>query len=234
MRTLAVLSRKGGTGKSTVAIHLTVAAWSSRRKTLLCDMDPQRSSMEWRRERSGDGPEVIEAKGGALFSIRQSAQRTGVDLIVMDTRPSNDADTAEAVRWADLCLIVVRPCFFDIRAIARTVEQVTNMNRRGLFVLNQAPTRRAGEEPRVIRDAVEALESFGLPVAATGLRYRAAYQSAVRNGMAAQEHEPDSLAAFEINALWRQVDRELWGPSANIAAPTAPYDARLPELAGAR
>jgi chromosome partitioning protein len=211
MRTLAVLSRKGGTGKTTVAVHLAVAAAASKR-TLLCDMDPQRSALDWRRERQGPKPEVAEAKVGALFPIREAALRSNVELMVLDTRPSSDMESAEAVRFADLCLVVVRPSFLDMRAIVRTVELVTNMSRKGLFVLNQAPCRRNGEEPRAIRETVEALERMGLPVATVGLRYRAAYQNALRFGEAAQETEPDSMAAFEINALWRQVKRELWPP----------------------
>ena len=210
MRTLAVLSRKGGTGKTTVALHLAVGAWLEGRKTLIADMDPQRSAMDWRRERPADGPQVAEAKAGALFPARQAATRAGVELMVLDTRPSTDMEAADAVRYADLCLIVVRPSFFDFKAIARTVELVSQMNRKGLFMLNQAPARRAGEEHKVVRDMVEALEGLGLPVCPVGLRYRAAYQNAVKQGLTAQESEPDSFAAFETNLLWRHVKRELW------------------------
>jgi chromosome partitioning protein len=220
MRTLAVLSRKGGTGKTTVALHLATAAHAAGRATILCDMDPQRSALDWRRERRIDGPEVAEAKVGTLFTARQSAVRAGVDLMVLDTRPSSDMECAEAVRFADLCLIVVRPCYFDLKAIVRTVELVTNMNRRGLFVLNQAPIRHRGTEPKLIRETVTELERLGLPVADVGLRFRTAYQNAVRQGLAAQEAEPHSNAAVEINALWRQVSRELWPPVADAPIET--------------
>ncbi|HYF23120.1 MAG TPA: AAA family ATPase [Caulobacteraceae bacterium] len=212
MQTLAVLSRKGGTGKTTVATHLACAAENAGRRTLLCDLDGQRSALEWRRERREARPEVAEVKGGALFAARQNAIRGGYDLMVLDTPPSADGEAAEAVRFADLCLIVVRPGFFDLRAVVRSVRLVTDMRKRGLFVLNQAPPRRNGEEPRLIQETLEALENLGLPVAPIGLRYRAAYQNAVRTGEAAQEATPDSLAAFEINALWRHVQRELWPP----------------------
>ncbi len=221
MRTLAVLSRKGGTGKTTVALHLAAAAHKEGRSTILCDMDPQRSALDWRRERRIDGPDVAEAKVGTLFTARQSAVRAGVDLMVLDTRPSSDMESAEAVRFADLCLIVVRPCYFDLRAIVRTVELVTNMNRRGLFVLNQAPIRHRGTEPKLIRETVAELERLGLPVADVGLRFRTAYQTAVRQGLAAQEVEPHSNAAVEINALWRQVSRDLWPPEDKIETPVA-------------
>ncbi len=222
MRTLAVLSRKGGTGKTTVATHLAVAAFASGRRTLLCDLDPQRSTLDWRRERNIPGPDVMEVKAGALFPARQAAQRCDTELMVLDTRPANESDCAEAVRFADLCLVVVRPGFFDLKAVVRTVELVTNMNRKGLFVLNQAPVRTRGTEPRLIRETVEALDALGLPVANAGLRFRTAYQNAVRVGRAVQETEPDSNAAAEINALWRQVSRELWPvdePAVAVAAP---------------
>jgi chromosome partitioning protein len=210
MLTLAVLSRKGGTGKTTVAVHLAAAAAAAGKRTLLADMDPQRSALEWARERGWTEPQAIEAKVGSLFTARRAAERAGTELMVLDTRPSGDMEAAEAVRWADLCLIVVRPSWFDLKAIVRTVELVSQMNRRGLFLINQAPTRRNGEEPRLIRDTVDTLEQLGLPVAPVGLRYRTAYQTAVRQGLAAQEAEPDSLAAFEMNSLWRHVRRELW------------------------
>jgi hypothetical protein len=42
----------------------------------------------------------------------------------------------------------------------------------------------------------------------------------VRQGLAAQEAEPHSNAAVEINALWRQVSRELWPPVADAAVET--------------
>jgi chromosome partitioning protein len=130
-------------------------------------------------------------------------------------------ESAEAVRFADLCLIVVRPSYFDLKAIVRTVELVTNMNRRGLFVLNQAPIRHRGTEPKLIRETVVELERLGLPVADVGLRFRTAYQNAVRQGLAAQEAEPGSNAAVEINALWRQVSRELWPVDDKIETPVA-------------
>ncbi|HWE45158.1 MAG TPA: AAA family ATPase [Caulobacteraceae bacterium] len=230
MRTLAVLSRKGGTGKTTVALHLAAAAYRDGHSTILCDMDPQRSALDWRRERRIDGPEVSEAKVGTLFTARQSAVRAGIDLMVLDTRPSSDMESAEAVRFADLCLIVVRPCYFDLKAIVRTVELVTNMNRKGLFVLNQAPVRTRGAEPRLIRETVAELEQLGLPVADGGLRFRTAYQNAVRQGLAAQEAEPESNAAIEINALWAQVSRELWPQDAVVAATVTTERERVLEL----
>lgn len=210
MRTIAVLSRKGGTGKTTVSVQLAVAAHLSGRRTTIIDLDPQRSALDWRRERDVEGPTVLDGKAGGLFTSQLNARRSGTELLMLDTRASNDVESAEAARMADFCLLVVRPSFFDVQSIARTAELVTNLRKPAYFVVNQAPSRRNGEEPMLIREAAEMLRGFGVPLAPVGLRYRAAYQNAVRAGRAAQEIAPDSLAAFEVNTLWHYVKRELW------------------------
>ncbi len=212
MRTLSVLSRKGGTGKTTVALHLAVSAELAGHRTVVSDLDPQRSASDWYRERISKTvvPVVTEAKVGTLFTQRLQAARDGYDLMVIDTRPSTDLECAEAVRWSDVCLVVVRPCYFDIKAVARTVEMVTNMNKKGVFLINQAPSRRCGEEPKVILDTFEALQDMGLPVAPVGLRYRAAYQNSVREGLTVQEYDPHCLATEEVNGLWRFLSEQLW------------------------
>jgi chromosome partitioning protein len=216
LKTLAVLSRKGGTGKTTVALHLAVAAQRAGRPAVMADLDRQHSLIEWRRRRPTSGIEVAECKAGALFTLQQSASRAA-DLLIVDTGPASDETTDHAVRCADLCLIVVRPCFFDIHAVAESAELVKRMGRPGLLVLNQAPSRRNGVEMRSVGEAVRALKPLGLPISPIGLRSRAAYQHAEANGLAAQEMDPDSAASAEIGALWRHVEGLLW-PAAELQA----------------
>ncbi len=204
------MSRKGGAGKSTLAVHMAAAAVAAGKRVILVDMDPQRSSLEWARERAADWPLVMEGRAGALFTTHRAAEREGIDLLIVDSRSSADAEASEAARLADLCLIVVRPNFFDLQAVGRTVQLVENLRRPGLFVLNQAPVRRNGAEPRVIRDAIDFLSEYRIPLAEVGLRQRAAYQNAMWKGLGAQEDQPDSQAAFEINSLWASLAEQLW------------------------
>jgi len=210
MRTLAVLSQKGGTGKTTLAVHLAVAAWAAEKRVLIADLDPQRSASEWRRMRAGSGPGLIESKIGALFVAQQASERAGVDLMVLDTRPSADSDTAEAVRCADLCLIVLRPSFFDLKATARTVDMVQAMGKSAYFVLNQAAPRRGDREVPAVLEIVQGLKQLGLPIAPVGLRARAVYQQAVARGLTAQEALPGSAAALEISMMWDFVENGLF------------------------
>ncbi len=192
-----------------MALHLAVAAHLAGRPAVLADLDRQHSLLEWRRRRQVEGPQVVDCKPGALFTLQQSVNRVA-DLLVVDTGPATDETTDQAVRCADLCLIVVRPCFFDLHAIAESAELVHRLGRAGLFMLNQAPSRRNGVEMRQVGEAVRALKPLGLPIAPIGLRSRAADQHAEASGQAAQELDAQSPATSEVTALWRHLEGALW------------------------
>ncbi len=219
MKTLAVLSRKGGTGKTTLALHLAAAARAAGVSTLVADLDRQQSATEWRRLR-GAGDFAVEAvKPGALFTRQRDAARDGIELLIVDTPPTAEGEVEQAIRCADLCLIVARPNFFDLRAVAESAALAESFHRDTVFVMNQAPPRRNGFEAPVVGQAAAALRRLA-PVAPIGLRARVAYQQSVAHGRVAQELDPDSAAAAEIAGLWRWLDQRL--QAERIAAPVLP------------
>ena len=80
MKTIAVLSRKGGTGKTTLAIHLSVAAEQAGHTTALIDLDPQASATSWRDIRENKTPAVISAHASRLSQILHLAKENGQPL----------------------------------------------------------------------------------------------------------------------------------------------------------
>ncbi len=218
-----MLSCKGGTGKTTVSVHLAAAAAQAGKRTVIADTDPQNSAMEWRRVRNGPEPEVRPLGAGALFTFQRSSAAAGAELMVIDTRAAAGDDGAEAARLADLCLIVVRPSFLDIKAVARSVQTVVNLGRPGLIVVNQAPL---GREGRMRSETLSLLRDLGLPLSAPVLKARAAYQAAVACGMTVEEFAPGGPAAEEVDELWRTVESRLWASEKVVGLNLAP---RRPE-----
>lgn len=214
MRTIAVIARKGGSGKTTVAVHMALAAHLRGKKTLLADADPQRSSSVVLKARRGAGPVVEETSGPRLFSVQVAALRDQMDALIIDTAAGAEDELAHAIVLADLCLLVIRPTFLDFAAAIRTADVMRRLKKPGLIVLNQAPVSRAGEEPPLVRKAHEALRMMRLPVAPTIIRSRAAYQSALETGCSAEEIGPTTPAADEIAKLWAFVERLAFGRSA--------------------
>ena len=209
MKTLAILSRKGGAGKTTVALHLAVAAQAGRRVALV-DMDPQRSAADWWRSRQANTPELVEVEPGNLAAVVKAAAADGVELLVVDTRPSAEADALEAAKAADLALVVVKPSILDLRAVAATVETVGKARTPTAILINQAPPARGSAEVSIVTEALAALEGYGLPIAPVILHARAAYHTALIDGRAVNELEPHGKATAEVEQLWRYVEAKLW------------------------
>lgn len=215
MKTLAVLSRKGGVGKTTVSVHLAVVAQQAGKRVLLIDADPQRSAAGWWRERKAKTPELVEADPRRLPEILTAASDDGVDVVVIDTRPSAEGDAEAAAKLADLSLVVTRPAILDLRAIGATTELVKASSRPGLIVLNACPPGRDGDEASITREAREGLKAYGLPVARASLGQRASMSHALIDGRAVTEFDADGKAAGEIRALWKEISR--W-QSINVAS----------------
>jgi chromosome partitioning protein len=207
VRTIAVIARKGGSGKTTVATHLALAAHLRGLKTLVADTDPQRSSTVVLQARVADGPDTLESSGGKLFALQVSARRAGTEALIIDTPAGAEDELAHAIVLSDLCLLVLRPTFLDMAAALRTVEVVRRLRKPAFVVVNQAPPARAGVEPPQVRKALKALGQLRLPVLPIVLRTRAAYQLALETGRSAEELSVDPAAAQEIGALWDFIER---------------------------
>jgi len=210
MRTIAVIARKGGSGKSTVALHLAIAAFLRGRKVLVADTDAQRSATHALRGRSQPGPGLVETSGAKLFALQNGALRGGVETLVIDTPAVVEEEISHAIVAADLCLLIIRPTFFDLAAAIQTGEIVRRLRKPVMAVLNQAPSPRAGVEPPAVKRALEALAMMRLPAAPVILRARASYQSALETGRSVEELDPPADAGLEVADLWSFVDRFLY------------------------
>jgi chromosome partitioning protein len=209
MRSLVVLSRKGGTGKTTVSVNMTLAAHRRGLRALLADVDPQHSAHYALGARPLAGPAVMPTVGGKLFTAKAAADHEDLDLFVVDTPAGWDAHVLQAVQVADFCLLVTRPNYLDLAASVMTATSLRQLSKKTLIVLNQCPPKRGEHEAPVTRKAREALRFTNYPVANTALTARAAYGASISNGMSPEETDPDGVAAAELSALWAEVEAVL-------------------------
>jgi chromosome partitioning protein len=202
MKILAVLAQKGGSGKTTVAVHMAVCAAQRGLKTAIIDIDPQGSAFQWNASRpEGMKLDAVAANAAQLAGLLQRAKAGGIDLAIIDTAPHSNADAATAASLADFVLIPCRPARFDLDAIASTVEIARAANALCGVVINAAPRGRLAEEARA------ALTSKGVNVIETVLHQRAAYSHAVIDGRSVHEYEPKGAAAEEIDDLYNHITR---------------------------
>jgi chromosome partitioning protein len=205
LRTMAIVALKGGSGKSTIATHLALAAHLRGVATLVVDTDPQRSTSEILGARTASGPDCTAASGARLLAMQIEAVKLRKDLLIIDTPAGVLEDVSEAIVLSDLAVMVVRPTLLDIAALARTVGIVRRLKKPSVVVVNQAPTARNGVEPPLMQRALRALDYMRLPVAPTIVRARSIYQTALETGRSAEEMG-DPAAAKEVADLWAFVD----------------------------
>jgi chromosome partitioning protein len=156
---------------------------------------------------------MVEATPGDLRAVLDAARDDGVDLAVVDTRPSAGADAAAAAAVADLVLIPTRPAIFDLKAISATVDVVASAKAPAFIVLNGTPAARGIGEASVTADARRALADYGISVAPISIGLRASLAHALVDGRAVNEFDPTGKAAAEMNKLWQLTEQTLW-PSA--------------------
>lgn len=209
MQVVAITARKGGVGKTTLSMHLSVLAAQLDRPALLIDTDPQRSLAWWHQLRGPEEPRLIEANARELPELVEAARREGFGRVVVDTPPHAEDSILSAMRVADIVLVPTRPGPLDLAAVASTLDLAQRVGKAPLAVLNHCPARTGATEPAIVSEARAALTAMGATVAATALANRVAMSHAILTGSTVNEHEPDGKAAAEVAALWQEIEAAL-------------------------
>lgn len=208
MNVIAICSQKGGVGKTTLSIHLSVLADRMATPALIVDTDHTQGSLSfWHDLREAETPVHVRCTPDDLPAVLRDARLDGIEWAVVDTAPHDEPGVSLAMRLADLVVIPVRPGILDLAAVAPTVNMAKALRRPFLTVINSAPPWRGVMEPSVVAEARRALEDMGAPVWRGQITQRAGLAHSLTVGMAAGEFDPHGQAATEMEALWRDVSR---------------------------
>jgi chromosome partitioning protein len=204
MKRLAILSQKGGAGKTTIAVNLAVAADRLGMAAAVIDIDPQVSAARWGDSRQSESPPVISAHAERLSHFLETCRQNSAELVIVDTAPHAQGDALTAARQADFILIPCRPSIVDLRAIESTINIVRLAGKPACVVLNQAQVRGS-----LTQEAAEAVRELGVDLAPTEIISRVAFIHAFTTGLGVQEYEPEGKAAQEIEALFTHIQTVL-------------------------
>jgi cellulose biosynthesis protein BcsQ len=110
MRVVSFVTQKGGSGKSTTAASIAVAAFQQGRRVFMLELDRQGTLSDWAdARRAGEGPEFERIDAMALDKALATLKEAGYDIAIVDTPGVDSPATVAAMRAADLCLVPCRP-----------------------------------------------------------------------------------------------------------------------------
>ena len=208
MNVIALASRKGGAGKSTLTAHLAAFAQRQGHRCLLIDADPQGSLALWHGRRADDQPALETAARGIDGAVAQ-AMVQGYGWVFIDTSPTMWVVVQEAIRAATLVLIPARPGFFDLAAVRETVAVARKHCKPYAVVINAAPVKRDEKDAPAVALSRAELERLAIPTWSGQISHRAAYLTSLAAGASAGELVTDSPARNEIERLWSAVERSV-------------------------
>lgn len=212
LRLIALVSPKGGTGKTSIAMNLAGTLKSSERETAVMDLDPRGAARTW--AAAGRGvPFSVHAfeptRGAAAFRRALSKLSTEVDVLVIDTPPGNGASTRLALQVADLVLIPAGASALDVEATRETLDAAADARhgRDGDLPRTLIVPSRQVLNSRLARTFTEDVKRFGTPTTpAIGQRVEVAAAAT-----AGRLVRPRSEAGREFDRLsrfvWKKVEK---------------------------
>jgi chromosome partitioning protein len=165
MPIIALVNQKGGTGKSTAAVHLCY--WLNQKsQVVLVDADAQQSSSLWfqKLQFPKQAQHLIKSDPEELFeSLPQLAQQ--FDYVVVDGPGSLSEITKAILARCDLALVPCQPSGLDLHSSSKIIRFIRHAQelRNGLPQASLFLSR-ATKGTTLLREAQEALKDNVIPL----------------------------------------------------------------------
>jgi chromosome partitioning protein len=205
---VAIVSSKGGVGKTTVAQCLAVEALRQGIAAAIIDTDPQKSAADWGDQRTAaemDAPTVVTLGSKKLISIVDDLKNRGATMIFIDTPPHSAPAINAALDVSTASIMVTRPNPMDLRALEATWSIVSRLKKPSAAIFTQAPP---GSRARALGLAQGRLEELAMPFCPTPITYTLSFPYAQAEALAVQEREPTGKARAEIAEIWGWLKRK--------------------------
>ena len=217
MKSIGLVSWKGGTGKTTLACNLAERAGAAGLNTTLCDFDPQSIALRHCQLRAANNPDASPLKGvrgslsvDGIAALRAATHAEGCDLLVCDLPGADSFTLDQALSNIDLLLLPVTTAPYDILVTANLVRHGIDKGwNMALLPNNLTPSK-----TRTLQK-LEVFQQMGVAVAPVGLIRRVSYWDASEVGLGVCEYAPRSPAAAEMQQLWDWIAQRLELPGEN-------------------
>tara|TARA_B100000700_G_scaffold201756_1_gene221886 strand:- start:288 stop:926 length:639 start_codon:yes stop_codon:yes gene_type:complete len=208
-KVITISQQKGGSGKTTLAVHLALAFIKYHNlKVAVIDTDPQGSLGKWfmiRTEKKVSN-ENLTFKTASLWGAQYESKtlKKDHDIVIIDTPPKIESDARPSIESADLVLIPVAASHVDFWATGAIVEIAKKANKKILIQIN-----RSSQRSKLITKTNEFIKSLNLSATKTIIGNRQIFAASMGEGKTAVEKQKKSSAVEEIKQLSEQILTEI-------------------------
>ena len=208
-KVITIAQQKGGTGKTTLAVHLALAFIKYHNlKIAIIDTDPQGSLGKWFMIRSEKNisNKNLTFKTASLWGAQYESKslKKDHDIIIIDTPPKIESDARPAIEAADLVLIPVAPSHVDFWATEAIIDIAKKAKRKILIQIN-----RANHRSKLISQTLEYINSLKVKATDTLIGHRQIFVSSMGIGKTAVEKQRSGKAIEEIKDISNQILLEI-------------------------
>lgn len=201
---------KGGVGKTTTAINITILQALQGRDVLLVDADSQETASDFTIQRG----ERLGSTGYTAVKLHGSAVRTETlglakkyDDVIIDVGGRDTAGQRAALTVSDIFIVPMAPSSFDVWTLEKVEELIEetlvyNEALISICFLNRADPRGAdNEEAAEIARQLKYIRYVDTP-----LGNRKAFRNSAAQGLSVVEMTPkDQKAIAEVEALYKLI-----------------------------
>ena len=208
-KVITIAQQKGGTGKTTLAVHLALAFIKYHNlKVAIIDTDPQGSLGQWFmiREEKKLSNDNLTFKTASLWGAQyeSKALKKDHDIVIIDTPPKIESDARPSIEAADLVLIPVAASHVDFWATGAIVEIAKKANKKILIQIN-----RSSQRSKLLSKTNDFIKSLDLSATKTIIGNRQIFAASMGDGKTAVEKQKKGIAVDEIKKLSEQILSEL-------------------------
>ena len=208
-KVITIAQQKGGTGKTTLAVHLAMAFIKYHSlKVAIIDTDPQGSLGKWFMIRSENkvSNENLTFKTASLWGAQYESKtlKNNHDIVIIDTPPKIEADARPSIEAADLVLIPMAASHVDFWATGAIAEIAKQAKKKILVQIN-----RSNQRSKLINKTKDFIKSLDLSSTKIIIGNRQIYTSSMGEGKTAVEKQKKGNAIEEIKNLSEQILSEL-------------------------
>lgn len=163
MRAVLVANPKGGAGKTTLATNLSGYFANQGKKTTLCDLDRQQSSLRWMAFRDPALPAITGYYGGNQISLSLPRE---ADWVVVDAPAGLQGyKLSDYLKAVDKVLIPLVPSVFDMAATEDFLNSIRG-EVRGVRAKVGIVAMRVDPRTKAAGMLEEFLKHFDIPIVA--------------------------------------------------------------------